>query len=207
MVVGRIAAAARVLLSCRRPVRHRATTGLALVVLIVLLGCGGRDVGPAKDLAPGEALVLTSREIPPDITALLSASAADSCGVCERENQADAFAVAEAWFAPGTVVRPVDGAPLRVLEAADHEVTFAPDDTTTARLSFRFHTADEHLIGIAPEDYTEADLAAAVLADPTAQPIELVVVPFDYGEGAGFLFDTVRRRIQVQCRIRTVDAD
>lgn len=190
MVVGRIAATARLLL-----------------IGVVLLGCGGQDVGPSTG-SPGEPLVLTAREVPPDIATLLSTSASDSCGVCERENQADAFELTDAWLAPGTIVRPTADRPLRVLDVADHELVLAaPADTTTPRLTFRFHTSDEHLIGIAPEDFTDAALADAVLADASRREVELVVVPFAYGEGAGFLFDASRRRIQVQCRLRPIASD
>ena len=65
-----------------------------------------------------------------------------------REKRAEAFALAELWFAPGNRVRADDAGGWRVLSDGDRELYFG-EPSTTPRLSFRFHTADEHLVGIA----------------------------------------------------------
>lgn len=180
---------------------------LALALLVLASGCSGGDDVPSTGAPTGGApRTLAAHEIPTEIGALLSASASDSCGVCEREKQADAFALADTWLPPGTVVRPAPGTPLRVIEATDHEVAVSAATKAPPRLTFRFHTRDEHLIGIDPTDFTDDAVAAAVL-DGSARDVELVVVPFAYGEGPGFLFDAEQRRIQVQCRVRQVDRD
>lgn len=179
-----------------------------LVLLVLLAACasGRKDVPlPADDpgRAPGEPLVVQARDFPEEITGLLTAAEADSCGVCIREKRAEAFTIARAWFAPGNRVS-ADGTPgWRVLSAADQELTFAAADDDAPRLTFRFHTAEEHLVGVDEGDFTDAGLAAAVLARPPGERGHdlLEVVAFDYGEGPGFRFDAARNRIQVQVRV------
>ena len=147
--------------------------------------------------------MVSPREFPAGIRGLLTEAEADSCGVCIREKRAEAFELAEAWFAPGTLVRPDGARGFAVLPGGEMELYFADPDRATPRLSFRFHTVHDHLVGIDPADFTDSLLAAEVLARPegTEGTEMLEVVAFAYGDGPAFLFDETSNRIQVQCRI------
>ncbi|HKK71450.1 MAG TPA: hypothetical protein VKA86_09555 [Candidatus Krumholzibacteria bacterium] len=166
-----------------------------LVAIALVAGCGGS--APEVPVRTAEPGVVRADEIPGEIAELLTASTTDSCGVCVREKRAEVLEIARRWFPPGTRVVPVDARPLRVVDGGEMELAFDTGDVVP--LSFRVHTADEHLIGIAAEDFTEPALAERVLGG-SVQDVALEVVPFAYGDGPGFLFDTVTNRLQIQCR-------
>ncbi len=167
-----------------------------LVAIALAVGCGGSPPeAPVRTAEPG---VVRADEIPGEIAELLTASTEDSCGVCIREKRAEVLEIARRWFPPGTRVVPVDIRSLRVVDGGEMELAFGTGDLVP--LSFRVHTADEHLIGIAPEDFTEPALAEHVL-NGSVQDVALEVIPFAYGDGPGFLFDTVTNRLQIQCRV------
>jgi hypothetical protein len=168
---------------------------IVLAAIALAAGCGGSPPEvPVRTAEPG---VVRADEIPGAIAELLTASTEDSCGVCVREKRAEVLEIARRWFPPGTRVEPAAGRPLRVVDGGEMELAFGTGDLVP--LSFRVHTADEHLIGIAAEDFTEPVLAERVL-DGSVQGVALEVIPFSYGDGPGFLFDTVTNRLQIQCR-------
>jgi hypothetical protein len=176
-----------------------------LLVILLLSACGsGRSVlsGPQQD-PDGGPVVIRPAEFPAEITGLLSASEADSCGVCVREKRAEAFALAEVWFAPGTLVRSDGSQGWRVLDGGEMELYFPTESGGPPRLTFRFHTDEGHLVGVEPGDFTDPDLAARVLSRPVdaVGTATLEVVAFAYGTGPSFRFDAARNRIQVQCRV------
>ncbi len=182
----------------------RATLLLLLAIVACASGPDGRT-GPGSDPShpPGPPTILAASDFPEEITGLLSAAEADSCGVCIREKRAEAFEIADEWFAPGTRVRIEGEEGWRVLSGGEMELYFGPASETAPGLSFRFHTADAHLVGIEPEDFTDPELAARILARPPEElgGEMLEVIPFVYGDGASFLFDSTQNRLQVQCRI------
>lgn len=175
------------------------------IPLLLLGGCasGATELEGPRAAAPGEPVVVHPREFPAEITGRLSAADADSCGVCEREKRAEAFELAALWFAPGHRVRVDDQRGWRRLAGGEQELYFGPADESAPRLSFRFHTVDDHLVGIAEADFTDSRLAARVLARPPGAVGDetLEIVAFDYGDGESFLFDEAANRLQVQCRI------
>jgi hypothetical protein len=177
---------------------------LTLLILLALAACASNS-GPGSRVsrAPDQPAVLTSRDFPEEITGLLTAAEADSCGVCIREKRADAFELAEEWFAPETTVQVGTGDGWRVLPGGEMELHFGPASDTSPTLSFRFHTDDIHLVGIMPEHFTDPELVARILARPPGElgSETLEVVPFAYGDGASFIFDADKNRLQVQCRI------
>jgi len=178
---------------------------IALPALLLLAACAsGATQHPAPSAAePGGVVVVQAQEFPVEITGLLTEAEADSCGVCIREKRADAFEIAGEWFAPGHLVEAGTTRGWWLLEGGDQELYFGEPGETSPRLTFRFHTADAHLVGIAPEDFTDRGLAARILARPAGEPgtETLEVVEFRYGNGESFHFDEERNRIQVQCRV------
>jgi hypothetical protein len=123
--------------------------------------------------------------------------------VCIREKRADAFALADEWFTPGTRVQSTAQSGWRVLPGGEQELYFGSPEERLPTLSFRFHTDSDHLIGIRPDQYTDEDLARRILALPPGESRTetLEVIPFAYGDGASFLFDEEQNRLQVQCRV------
>lgn len=176
---------------------------LPLILFLAACASGAADrPGPVPSV-PGGPVVVHATEFPDEITGLLSAAEADSCGVCVREKRADAFEIAGVWFAPGYLVDAGASTGWYLLASEDQELYFGEPGEATPRLSFRFHTQDDHLVGIAPEDFTDPDLAARILARPPGEPGTevLEVVRFAYGDGESFHFDEAKNRVQVQCRI------
>ncbi|RKZ11688.1 hypothetical protein DRQ53_01825 [bacterium] len=137
---------------------------------------------------------------------MLTSAEADSCGVCVREKRADAFALADEWFSPGTTIRVVGDDGWKVLPGGEMELYFG--DASSPTLSFRFHTEDAHLVGIAAEGFTDPQLATRILARTSEETgrESLIVIPFDYGDGESFLFDEYSNRVQVQCQVIADDS-
>jgi hypothetical protein len=179
---------------------------ILILSLLTLAACStAHDSRPTSRAEfPG---VLASEDFPEEVTQLLTAAEADSCGVCIREKRADAFALADEWFAPGTRVQSTAQTGWHVLPGGDHELYFGAPDERLPTLSFRFHTESEHLIGIQPDQYTDEDLARRILARPPGESgtETLEVIPFAYGDGASFLFDEEQNRLQIQCQVLTED--
>jgi hypothetical protein len=70
-------------------------------------------------------------------------------------------------------------------------------------LTFRFHTAAKHLVGISTTDFTEKRLASEYGSAATGARFEgtLKIVTYRYGDGPSYNYYLVRNHIQVHCRI------
>jgi hypothetical protein len=180
----------------------------ALLLLLAACASSAPDRPAPRAVEPGGPVIVDADGFPPEITGLLTTAEADSCGVCVREKRAEAFELAELWFAPGHFVEPGATPGWRLLPGGEAELYFGDTGETSPRLSFRFHTEDDHLVGISPEDYTDPQLAVRILERPAGTPgtETLEVIRFAYGDGESFLFDEATNRLQVQCRVIEGDA-
>lgn len=176
-----------------------------LIVVCFLAACsGGVDQrvadGPSAATVPP---VVLATDVPAKVGELLAASETDSCGICVREKQEDAIGMAGKLFVPGALVEADPGHMLRRLAGGDMELYFGTAEETAPDITFRFHSRDENLVGIRPEDYSDQELVAAVLAaEPgAAVPVRLEVIRFEYGDAPAILFDAHLNRLQVQCKL------
>lgn len=186
--------------------------GRAIVIaaLLMSLGCsaGLRETGPPTADTPlphaSEGGVL-----PIEAFNFLAASAVDSCAVCARELRDDAFSILDHAFRPGRIVRS-DG-PRSFLRGASgaNEIILSSWQGEDPRLTFRFHTIGDHLIGIAETELTDETIADRCRSLPEGASFDGVIeiVPFAYGDGAAYLYSPASRHLQVQCRIVAIDSE
>ena len=75
--------------------------------------------------------------------------------------------------------------------------------TSPVLLTFRAHTAENHLVGIAASDYTEARTADLLTSAPTETLFEgsLEIIAYRYGDGPTYNYFPSMSHLQVHCRI------
>ena len=184
-------------------------------------GCGPRPNGagagePARVDRAGARLespaatgLLVPYDLPAEALARLAESTADSCAVCRRELRRKAFAVLDESLRPGTIVRADSDSRLRRAGGGGQELELVPSSPDGLRITFRFHTLTDRLVGIGDDDLTAAPLARRILSVPVGAPVRgtLEIVEFAYGDGPGYLFFPEGTRLQVQCRILGLDPE
>jgi hypothetical protein len=190
-------------------------------MLLAITGCSAASKHPQKaGVSSYERDDATLQAIPAnadrDAVALafelLARSADDSCASCARDHQRSAFEVLEERFPPGKIVRSDSLLSFQRAPQSDDELILvwgAADGSTWStwrarhRLTLQFHTAEDHLVGIAEADMTDEGLALLCRSTPDSVALHgaLEIVPFAYGDGPSFLFTPSAQRIQIQCRI------
>lgn len=162
---------------------------------------GGSSVAPREERRDGGRDEILAHALD-----LLEKSAADSCAVCARESRAKAFRLLAERFPPGRIVR-TDGE-CRFLSDpnGENELVYASCPNEDPRVTFRFHTADNHLAGIAEPDWTEAPIADRVrsASEGTLFQGTLEIVRFAYGDGPTITDRPSIRRLQVHVKILTI---
>jgi len=134
---------------------------------------------------------------------LLSKSAADSCSACARDFRRQAFRILEERFRPGAVVRSDSLSRFARVRGGENELMVASESPRDPMLTFRFHTAVNHLVGIAESDLTDEVLAdrCRSLPEGAGFPGAIEIVPFTYGDGPTFLYQSSIHRVVVHCKI------
>jgi hypothetical protein len=187
---------------------------LCFAALLALAACSGSSKGTAPAGAgdaplddAGDAAELQyvhpPQGMPPDAARFLAKSAVDSCSVCAKNSRKRAFEILEKRFPPGTIVRS-DSASWFMRTSPDiHQLMLASDLDGDPTLTFRFHTPEDHLVGIAESDWTDEGVAHRVHTAPQGVVFRgaLQVVPFPYGDGAGFLYHAPANSIELQCKV------
>ncbi len=170
-------------------------------------GATRNETAPASNLSTSPAR--SPSRLPDDAFALLAESAAESCAVCARDLKREAFAVLEETLVPGVRLGTDSTAHFTRAAKSEDELEFVPSPDGGTRLSLRFHTGPDHLVGIAERDYTEPRLAARVASAPAGTLFRgtVEIVPFAYGDGAAWLYFEKENHVQVQCRIIEIEVE
>jgi hypothetical protein len=139
----------------------------------------------------------------------LAKSAADSCSICAKKLRTQAFGLLEDQYPPGTIVMSDSTRSFVRAPGGASELMLADGGRGDPRLTFRFHTAEDRLVGISEADLTEASVADRCRAAPEGARIQgaLEVVPFEYGDGPTFLYHVLSNRIEIQCKVLQADWD
>ncbi len=138
---------------------------------------------------------------------LLAESAVDSCAICAREKREEAFALLDECLLPGDVLRGTERCPFLVATGNENELCLACFTREDPRLTFRYHTAANHYVGIARGDFTADSLAGRLLLLPpdTLLVADIRIIPFPYGSGETFLYQPSGSHLQIQCELFRVD--
>ncbi len=131
---------------------------------------------------------------------LLAKSASDSCSICAREARDQAFALLADRFPPGRIIESERSHPFRITSLGENELSF---DLLPASIGFRFHTAEDHLVGIAEADWTSPSVATILHTTPPGNPVDgsVEIIPFAYGDGPAFSYSPSTGRLHVHCRV------
>lgn len=137
---------------------------------------------------------------------LLAKSMTDSCSACAREFRRHAFERLGERFPPGLVVRSDSLSRFLRADQGENELILTSQPEGAPRLSFRFHTAANRLVGIADTDMTDEGLADWCRSAPAGAAFdgELEIVAFAYGDGPTFLYHASSNTIELQCRVLAV---
>ncbi len=177
-------------------------------------GSATNDAEGAFKRQPGPASTVSLGDLPTEALALLGKSVAESCAVCVREMRAEAFAMLDDHYSPGTLLASDAGTRFTRRADAPGELVLARGDSAPGRLysleasampalTFRYHTDLDHLVGVAASDRTESGVTERLAAAPAGALFEGVfeVVPFAYGDGAAFRYSPAKQEVQIHCRI------
>ena len=148
---------------------------------------------------PGRAVAV----LPIEALELLTKSTTDSCSICARDLRTRAFRQLEERYPPGTIL---SGDPSIGFMRAPGDVNqwmIASDQPGAPRLTFRYHTAEDHLVGVAETDWTAPSVAERCRSIPEGTVFQAVleVVPFAYGDGHAFLYHAPRNSVEIHCKI------
>lgn len=132
----------------------------------------------------------------------LARSLSDSCAICAERHRKAAFEELGLLFRPGLRIRSAPPSALLRGTGETQELEL-PVAAGGLRVTFRFHTALDHLVGVAEEDLTGAALAARWRAMPEGTKLAgtIQVIPFVYGDGPAFLFLPASGHLQIQCKV------
>lgn len=184
---------------------------LPLVLLLaLLLGTSCSSSRPGQASPPTvPAAPRPPSERPVHALSLLAKSRTDSCSICADKLRRDAFEELEQAYRPGVILASAGQGDL--LRAAGDEcaLTLASSQDDEPTLTFRFHTASSHLVGIAETDFTDEALARQLLSisENTRLRARIQIVAYEYGDGATFLYSAANNRLQIQCKLLEVAAE
>jgi hypothetical protein len=193
-----------------RPFPGRGVLSPLVLLLAVLLGTAcsssraGRPVVPAVPPAPRPP-----SELPAHALSLLTKSRTDSCSICAEKLRQDAFEELSQVYRPGSILASAREGDLLRVAGEESELMLAAQQDDEPKLTFRFHTASSHLVGIAETDFTDEAVARQLLSVPEGARLRgrIEIVAYKYGDGATFLYSTTGNYIEVQCKLLEIAAE
>ncbi len=168
----------------------------ALSVLLVL--------SIASSVIPGEVETPPVLDLPEEAFQLLAESASDPCSICAKETREKAFQVLNSAFKPGRILKSNHLCQfMRTDACGENELVLTCYLTSSPLLTFRFHTAEKHLVGICDTDFTENRFASEYCSAATDTRFEgtLEIVAYRYGDGPSYNYYFAGNHVQVHSRI------
>ncbi len=181
-----------------------------VLLLAVLLGTAcssartGQPVVPAVPPAPRPP-----SELPTHALSLLTKSRTDSCSICAEKLRQEAFEELDQTYRPGSILASAGRGDLLRVTGEESELMLAAPQDDEPKLTFRFHTASNHLVGIAEADFTDEAVARQLLSIPESTRLrgKIEIVAYKYGDGATFLYSTTGNYLQIQCKLLGIAAE
>jgi hypothetical protein len=149
---------------------------------------------------------------------LLAESSVDPCPICGKETRNKAFRMLNTELLPGRVVKTSAACSLVSATPSSSESELAPScypagapvkkkggegEARLPRVTFCFHTASDHLVGVAASDFTVEDLVADYRSAPAGTSFSgvLETVEFRYGDGPTYNYYPTGNQLQIHCRL------
>lgn len=167
-------------------------------------------------LAGAARVVAGDLFIPLQELRLIAESLLDRCPICAEQSRKKAFGMLDKSYPPQTgIASTPECAFIKTAECGKGEFVLScysarepyegPGGKKSAfpLLVFRFHTESDHLVGVAPGDFTAPDIASKVGAVRPGRPFDasIGVVAYRYGDGAAFNYSPKENRLTVHCRV------
>ena len=143
-------------------------------------------------------------ELPKEAFQFLAESASDPCSICAKQTREKAFRILNAAFKPGRILRSNKLCQfMRTDACGENELVLTCYPTPLPLLTFRFHTAEKHLVGVSMTNFTEERFASEYrwAAAGTLFEGALKIVEYRYGDGSAYNYYLVENHIQVHCKI------
>ena len=173
---------------------YRIKKGLSILLLLAI----------ASSVIAGEAETPAALDLPEEAFQLLAESASDPCSICAEETRKKAFQVLDDAFKPGRILKSNHLCQfMRTDACGENELVLTCYLTSPPLLTFRFHTAEKHLVGIRATDFTEKRFASEYCSVATGTHFEgaLEIIAYRYGDGPSYNYYCAGNHIQVHCRI------
>jgi hypothetical protein len=168
--------------------------GLSLLLFLMI----------ALSVMAGDAEAPAALALPQEAFQLLAENASDPCSICARETREKAFRLLNSSFKPGKILKSNNLCQfIRTGACGENELALTCYPTPLPLLTFRFHTAANHLVGISTTDFTEKRLANEYFSATTGARFEgtLRIVTYRYGDGPSYNYYLAGNHIQVHCTI------
>jgi|SRR6056297_2306334 len=178
-----------------------------ILVMIILTACAT----PSKEKKAHSCV-----EVPYLSLKLLAESTIDPCSICAKKLKRQAFSIIDEEFKPGRMLLFGNDCSMLKTETCDvNEFTISSysneEYATDPRgekhpfpvFLFRFHTADNHLVGISSDDYTEETLANLYQKIKAGEKVrgKAVVVKYEYGDGAAANYFDERNALVIHVQV------
>lgn len=142
-------------------------------------------------------------EFPEAALDLLTQSTRDSCAICAERNRKKAFETLDTFYAAGTLI--TSGPERHFIRNAEGTLELRVSSYRRAqpKLTFRFHTESEHLVGVDPSDYTDDEWAVHSDSSTARSGLDgmIQVITYSYGDGPTYLYSPTENHLQVQCKV------
>lgn len=196
--------------SVMRSVAGNGAMSPLVLLLALLLGSAccssraGQPSLPAAHLAPRPPY-----ELPTHALSLLAKSRTDSCSICADKLRKDAFEELAQVYRPGVILASAREGDLLRVAGEEPALVLAAQQNGEPKLTFRFHTVSNHLVGIAETDFTDEVVARQFQSIPEGTRLRgrIEIVAYEYGDGATFLYSTTGNHIEIQCKLLEIAAE
>ncbi len=144
----------------------------------------------------------------------LGESLVETCSICVRQLRKEAFTILNEEFPPGKIIgghdvffqKSIAHAQSIILSGSDIRKKGKTDADVYYELPlviFRFHTADNHIAGITPADFTDAKTTGQLKSLPYRKGFSatVIAIPFRYGDGKTFSYSPKENIVTVHCRV------
>lgn len=158
----------------------------------------------ASSVIADEAESPSALDLPEEAFRLLAESASDPCSICAEDTREKAFQGLNVAFKPGRIFKSNQLCQfMRTDACGENELVLTCYITSSPLLTFRFHTAEKHLVGIRTSDFTEKRFASEYCSGTTGTRFEgaLEIIEYRYGDGPSYNYFCSGNHIQVHCRI------
>jgi hypothetical protein len=144
---------------------------------------------------------------PDEALDLLMQSTRDSCSICAERNREKAFRSLSSFYPPGTLLTTGPDQALLAAGEGTRELALSSYSRGAPKLTLRFHTASEHLVGVDSTDYTGEEWAK-YLKENSESTFDGTVqlITYAYGDGEVYLYFPSENHLQLQCKVLELTA-